>query len=108
MKTRDLITALLEADPSGEMECSIYNATKIFVSRLPAYYDGNLQQVECGGRGKGKFVRNGTKINLTAMNIWDLLVDWDKADIDTSELNEPFKSEIEDKVGRYRRGEYED
>ena len=46
MKTKDLIAALQENDPSGEIECCVGNADIHFVDVEPAYYDGRLQILE--------------------------------------------------------------
>ena len=46
MKTKDLIAALQENDPSGEIECCVGNADIHFVNVEPAYYDGRLQVLE--------------------------------------------------------------
>jgi len=43
VKTRDLIAALQEADPSGDKEVSVGNTDIHFVDVEPAYWDGCLQ-----------------------------------------------------------------
>lgn len=43
MKTKDLISALQAADPSGELEVCCGNTDIHFVNVEPAYYDGCLQ-----------------------------------------------------------------
>lgn len=43
MKTKELIKKLMEADPSGEIECCINNLDIHFVRLDPASYVGALQ-----------------------------------------------------------------
>jgi hypothetical protein len=43
MKTKELIRLLQEQDPSGELECCVYNVDIHCVECLPAFYDGSLQ-----------------------------------------------------------------
>ena len=45
MTTAELIALLREADPDGTTPVCVANADVYFVQRLPAYYDGRLQQL---------------------------------------------------------------
>jgi hypothetical protein len=82
MKTRDLIARLMEADPSGELECCIHNEDILGVMVQPAYWDGCLQVLtrdpalagfyDVAG---GRFVSAGAKVVITPLGIEDALMD---------------------------------
>lgn len=93
MKTKDLITKLQEADPSGEIECCVGNADIFFVERTSAFWDGRLQILErdhskdpyyniCGAKRTAK----GSKIQIHTLSISDALLDNPDLPIDYSEL----------------------
>jgi hypothetical protein len=94
MKTKDLIAALQEEDPSGEVECCIGNADIHFVSTAPAYWDGRLQILERDHSKDpyfnivgAKITAKGSKIVIHAYSIEDYISDFpEKAVIDYSEL----------------------
>lgn len=81
MKTHELIRRLQEADPSGDLEVAVGNADILFVSREPAYYDGDLQvlvrdpaQAPFYNVVGAKVVRSGDKVQVHALSIADALM----------------------------------
>lgn len=81
MNTRELIAALQAADPTGDVPVCVANADLYFVERLPAYYDGSLEQLVHDETKRGKawsivgarLVRAGEKVRLRQMPVEDLL-----------------------------------
>ncbi len=76
MKTKDLIAALMQSDPSGEIECCVGNRDIHFVSRGPAYYDGALQvyiRDESNNIRGVKRTNRGKKIQIHSYSVADLL-----------------------------------
>lgn len=75
MKTRDLIAALQEADPSGEIECCVGNVDIHFVSREPSYYDGPLQVLKRDSTTEyyniigAEYRRSGSKVQIHTLSI---------------------------------------
>ncbi len=93
MKTKDLIKALQEIDPSGEIECCVGNIDIHFVSLEPAFYDGPLQVLTRDSNEKryyniigGKYVRSGNKIQIHTLSIGDAIGNNTKTVIDYSDL----------------------
>lgn len=82
MKTAELIRRLQEADPTGELPVCVGNVDVYFVQTLPAYYDGQLQQL-VHDEGKrpyysvvgAKITRRGTKVDIVTHSIRDALLD---------------------------------
>lgn len=104
MKTKDLIAALQENDPSGEVECCVGNAPIFFLANMPAWYDGKLQ-VLVQDHSKdpyynivgAKRTNKGRKIVLHTHSIEDYISDNpEDAKIDYSECGDEFW------VNRYR------
>lgn len=85
MKTRDLIAALREEDPSGELEVAVGNIDIHFVEKEPAYYDGCLQvlkrdeaKTDCYNIVGAEIRGSGAKIVIHTLSIdWMLLEDAD-------------------------------
>ena len=83
MTTSELIAALREVDPDGTTPVCVANADVYFVQRLPAYYDGRLQQFvhDESKRGKewsivgAKLISRGEKVDIFVMSIRDVLAD---------------------------------
>lgn len=83
MTTADLIAALREADPDGTTPVCVGNADVYFVQRLPAYYDGRLQQLVHDENKRGRawsiigarILSAGEKVDIVALSIRDVLVD---------------------------------
>lgn len=109
MKTKDLIAALQQADPSGEEECCIGNADIHFVENIPAYYDGALQILVrdpilrpyfdvVGAR----FVRGGRKVKIHYLTISDLVWDRPETVIDYSELSEDQQKRYKENHAKIR------
>lgn len=80
MKTRDLIAALQEVDPSGGIEVCLGNADIHFVAVVPAYYDGCLQVLKrdeskkgCYNVVGGEFRSGGAKAVIFDCSIHDVL-----------------------------------
>lgn len=88
MKTKDLIAALQEADPSGEIECCVGNEDIHFVSKDVAYWDGDLQ-VLTRDHSKdpyynivgARMTHQGFKIQIRSLSIYDCL--WDLETVDS-------------------------
>lgn len=93
MKTKDLIAALMEADPSGELEVGDGNADIYFVERQESYYDGSFQQLI---RDKSKepyycitgckVWASGQKVKLHLMGCEDVISNNPDATVDLSDL----------------------
>ena len=83
MTTAELIALLREVDPAGTTPVCVANADIYFVQRLPAYYDGRLQQLvhDESKRGKAwsivgaRISSTGDKIDIVPMSIRDVLRD---------------------------------
>jgi hypothetical protein len=83
MTTAELIAALREVDPDGTTPVCVGNTDVYFVQRLPAYYDGCLQQLVHEERQRGKawsiigakIVSGGEKVDIVAMSIRDVMCD---------------------------------
>jgi hypothetical protein len=88
MKTKKLVELLQKIDPSGEGEVCVGNCDIVDVYGMPAYYDGAQQilirdETKTGYNIKGvKFIREGTKIQIETVSVYDLL--WDNTDIEIS------------------------
>lgn len=92
MKTKELIALLQKEDPSGELECCVDNSPIMFISRLPAYYDGILRKLildENDSVSGIKFISSGFKIKLQLYDYDDLIADDPDAVIDFSECSHP-------------------
>ena len=75
MKTKDLIAALQEEDPSGELECCVGNVDIHFLSTEPAYYDGPLQVLKRDPTTEyyniigAEYRRGGMKVQIHTLSI---------------------------------------
>lgn len=80
MKTRDLIKALQEEDPSGEIECCVGNEDIHFIEEVPAFYDGPLQVLIRDPNNKfyniigAKLVSSGKKIQIHYLSLEDAIL----------------------------------
>lgn len=98
MKTRDLIAALNEHDPSGEVECCVGNAAIYYIENMPAWYDGKLQLlIQDHSKDPyynvigAKRTSQGRKIVLYTYSIEDYISDDPEgAKIDYSESGDEF------------------
>jgi len=92
MKTKELIRALQELDPSGETEVVAGGAPIFFAEALPAYYDGALQSlIQDKSRTDYnitgyKFSDQGNKIMLRLMDLESVLWEDPNATIDFDDL----------------------
>ena len=78
MKTRELIAALQEADPSGELDCVVGNEAIEGVHDPHAAYDGPYERIRFGEDGQAigaDYVREGRKVVLLLFGIDTLLLD---------------------------------
>jgi len=83
MTTAELIEALRAADPDGTTPVCVGNEDVYFVQRLPAYYDGRLQQLvhDESLRGKAwsivgaRIITGGEKVSIVPLSIRDVLAD---------------------------------
>lgn len=106
MKTKELIKALQEEDPSGELEACVWNTPIYFLSTEPAYYDGCLgmlltnesEKPYCCIRGY-KRTGVGSKVVLHTMDLYDVLLDNPEAvvELDMSNFCEGDKREAEER-----------
>ena len=95
MKTKELIKALQELDPSGETECFVENQDIYFLELLPAYYDGS-PYVFVRDKAKepyydvvaAKYLGSGAKISLHTLSAHDLITNNEEIEFDYSELTE--------------------
>jgi hypothetical protein len=94
MKTRELIAALQEADPGGEVDVCVGNAPIYYVEHLPAYYDGPLGQLvqdksvtHCCNITGYRFTTEGSKVKLVAMALDDCLCDDPELPVDVSSVS---------------------
>lgn len=74
MKTKDLIAALQEVDPTGEEQCCIQNADIWNVGLEPAYYDGAVHIIEFDKNHhpiRGRRQRSGNKVTISSISIQD-------------------------------------
>ena len=74
MKTKELISRLQNADPTGEIQCCIDNADIWSIEVEPAYYDGSLHVIDFDEDRrpiKGRRIRSGEKVVLSPIRIQD-------------------------------------
>lgn len=85
MKTSQLILALQEADPTGELDVVVGNKPIYFVSNEPAYWDGPLQKLIQDNTHKyynvvgARLTRKGFKVQIKTFSITEAL--WDNPDL---------------------------
>lgn len=98
MKTKDLIEALQEADPTGEEEVSVGNADIFYVAPDPAYWDG-CQEVLLRDPSKrnynvvgAKYRCNGTKIVIHTLSVEGAIENNPHMQVDFSELEGNYPS----------------
>lgn len=95
MKTKDLIKALQEADPSGELYCCVGNEDIFTVHVDPAYWDGRQQILILDENNEyynvigAKVTSEGHKVVIRTHSIEDAI--WSNPDlpIDLSGLGNP-------------------
>lgn len=83
MTTKELIAALLAADPGGDLPVCVGTDDIYFAEVLPGYYDGVPCQLvhDESKRGKAwsiagvKYVRSSDKVRLCTMSTEDVLFD---------------------------------
>lgn len=99
MKTKDLITKLHEADPSGELEVSVENIDIHSVETLPCYYNGCQQKLIYDENLKpyysiigGKYLGKDTKVVITLVTFEDAILCDEDFSIDYSEVPDSMKS----------------
>lgn len=110
MKSKELIKMLQEVDPSGEIECCVGNINVVGVEVLPAYYDGTLQVVkldEFGNPVSAKYVRNGQKIVLKIMDIYNCILDSINHDCSETSFHVDY-SELSENVAAETKASHED
>jgi hypothetical protein len=109
VKTKDLVKALQELDPSGETECFVENQDIYFAELLPAYYDGS-PYVFVRDKAKepyydvvaAKYLGNGTKILLHTLSSYSLIVNNEEFEFDYSELTELRQQYYKDLIEQIR------
>lgn len=79
MKSKDLISQILDADPTGECECVVGGCDIFSVDREPGYYDGPYQVLvrdhtkDCYNVVGGKITSLGTKVDISIMPLKDAM-----------------------------------
>lgn len=109
MKTKDLIAALQDADPSGELECCVGNADIHTVYPEPAYWDGCLQ-VLIHDKNKApyydvvgaKIVGKGTKVVIHPLSISDAIANDHDLPIEYEGVSELKRKDYEESYMRQR------
>ncbi len=110
MKSKHLIAAILEADPTGEAECCVGNCDIFSVHALPAYYDGCLQVLirdpalapyyDVVG---GKYVGSGTKIQISTHSIHTAIFDHEDMPVTYEGMSAEQISSYEESIARQRK-----
>lgn len=78
MKTNELIELLKKEDPNNECEVCIDNKAIYYVERLPYYYDGRLEFVECNKQRtpiKCGWRTTSPKVKIRYYDLEDVIVD---------------------------------
>ena len=83
MTTAELIKLLQQADPDGTTPVCIDNADIYFVDRMPAFWDGRLEQLVHDETKRGKawsivgarVIRSGEKIKIKSLSIQEVFID---------------------------------
>lgn len=81
MKTSELIAQLKRADPEGNLVVNIEGALPFFVQTLPAYYDGDLfdlerdEELNCYNVKGAIFRRTGLKVEIATIDLRSALVE---------------------------------
>jgi hypothetical protein len=110
MTTAELIALLREADPDGTTPVCVGNADVYFVQRLPAYYDGRLQQLVHDESKKpywtivgAKIITAGEKIDIVPMSICDVLMDMPELPIEGGDptMIEAWRAEARDNAATF-------
>ncbi len=107
MKTKDLIEALQEADPTGEVECCVDNVDIHFVGREPAFYDGKLQLLIRDESNPyyniigAKYVSKGDKVVIHPLTFEDAISNDPALPIDYSEVTNGA-AELRDRDDKWR------
>lgn len=102
MKTKELISLLQEVDPTGEVECCIGNSDIHFVSKEPAYWDGNLEILIRDPNCQfyniigAKYTSRGDKIFIRPLSITDAICNDPDLPVDYSETGS------KDRAKRYK------
>lgn len=106
MKTKELITKLLELDPDGQLECTVGNCSINYIELLPAYYDGRLQIIEYDKDGRplsGKYVSNGKKLCISYTTIQECVMENSDFPVDFSELEEVSRKRYSSYIDEFRK-----
>lgn len=100
MKSKELVRRILEADPSGEIECCIGNADIEGPSVEPAYWDGPLQVFKFNEKGypvSAKRVRSGEKMVLSPLYISNFIGEYDGFTVEYQSDEDRARYEYSDK-----------
>jgi hypothetical protein len=108
MTTSELIAALREADPSGNLP--VWSGGDVLFAEVqPAYYDGCLQLMVREKRADGfhnvtgaKVVSSGQKVRLHSMGVEGLLLNDPEAPVDLSGLSPQARARWEGFVSQWR------
>ena len=114
MKTKKLIEILQQADPSGELECSV-GGTDIFAAHTaPGYYDGVHEilvrdpLVSWYNVVGGIISSKGTKVNIQLLTLEDALFDSEANGeyfpicVDTDYVNPASNERFHQKIAAWR------
>ncbi len=105
MKSKDVIAAILAADPSGEAECCVGNCDITDISAMSAYYDGCLQVLihdpalapyyDIIG---GKYVGSGIKIQIDIRSIQDSIFNDENMPVTYEGISDSKKEYYEQRI----------
>ena|SRR5271165_2954595 len=95
MKTNELIKLLQEADPNNECDVCVGNRPIYCIDRLPYYYDGRAEFVECKDDVPIKCGWRGDcdKIKIIPYDLEDVICDYPDIEIDYSGVS--YNGEIQ-------------
>lgn len=105
MTTGELIALLREADPDGNTPVCVDNADVYIVERLPAYYDGALQQLIHNESKRpywtivgANLTRRGIKVKIHPLSIDEIMIDMPDLPV-TLDANDEYGAK---RVARWR------
>ncbi|SRR6266705_837100 len=107
MKTKELIAALQEEDPTGESEVQAEGIPIFFVEKLPAWYDGpmNVLEQDKTGRVTGyKVTKIGSKIRLHTVSLAEFIIENPDKEVDLSGLNNTGQKEYKEYIENVKNG----
>lgn len=108
MTTAQLIEALKRADPEGNLVVNIEGALPFCVQTLPAYYDGDLfnlerdEELNCYNVTGAIFKRDGLKVEILTMDLRSVLVEQRDLPVKYEGFSEEAKARKEKRINDLR------